>query len=130
MLLDLTGPTEMVLSDLDAPGLHIHGEAGGEGVGALQMFAASLVLCAASVLDAYAHGPLGAGTSDLRLCARWSYGERPARVDHIALTVTWPWLPAERRDAVDTCAVHRTLAQPPAMETHVETSAPDASATV
>lgn len=52
MLLDLTGPTEMVLSDLDAPGLHIHGEVAGEGFGALQMFAASLVLCAASVMDA------------------------------------------------------------------------------
>jgi hypothetical protein len=43
---------KFLCADLDAPGLHIHGEAGGEGFGALQMFAASLVLCAASVLDA------------------------------------------------------------------------------
>jgi uncharacterized OsmC-like protein len=123
MLLELRGKTDLQISGLEDPGMHLHGEAGGEGFGPLQMFAASLGLCVAAVLDAYAQGPLGMSTGNLRIGVRWSYGERPHRVDRFELDVVWPDLPDDRREvverAIESCAIHRTLEHPPQIETRV-----------
>jgi uncharacterized OsmC-like protein len=121
MVLDLIGPCSLEVRDLTEPTLHVHGDAGGEGFGAMQMFVASLALCSASVLQEYARGPLGADTRGLKLALRWDYGEKPYRIARIESIVSWPEVPASRRDAVvraiATCTIHRSLDRPPDLVT-------------
>jgi uncharacterized OsmC-like protein len=128
MLIDLLDVTEVEIRGLDDPMGHLHGSGGGEGFGPLQMFVAALGLCAASVLTAYARGPLGLSVAEVRLRLRWHYGEHPHRVARIALEVMWPGLPAERRAAVaravETCTIHRTLEHPPELVTTVSAATP------
>lgn len=120
----LQAPTELEVSGIDQPGLHIHGDAGGEGFGPLQMFAASLALCTASVLAYHAEEVAKIGVADLSVGIRWRYGERPYRVDRIETVVRWPSLPARRRGSIEravaACTVHRTLEHPPELSTRVE----------
>lgn len=117
------GSTELLLRNLGEPGLHLHGDAGGEGFGALQMFAASLALCTASVLTTYAKNVLKVDTQRLALGVRWEYAERPFRVGSMELVVRWPELPEDRVDAARraaaSCTVHRTLERPPDVTTTV-----------
>jgi uncharacterized OsmC-like protein len=124
MIVNLTGPAELEVGDFALPGLHVHGDAGGEGFGPLQMFAASLALCSASVLSEYARGPLATDTRGLRLKVTWAYGQRPHRVASIHVDVIWPELADDRRGAVkraiESCTIHRTLEHPPGMSVRVE----------
>jgi uncharacterized OsmC-like protein len=124
MKLNLPALTELELSELSLPGFVLEGDAGGEGFGALQMFAASATLCAASVLVHYAEHVLHVGYEQLSLGTRWSYTEDNRRVDRIELVVHWANLPENRRDAVrravETCTIHHTLEHPPELLTRVE----------
>lgn len=124
MLIHLHGATDLELTRLDEPGMHIHGDADGEGFSALQMLACSLVLCTGSVLAAYAEGVLEVGIEDLALRVRWEYAESPYRVGSMHVTIRWPQVPDDRieavKRAVKTCTVHRTFEHPPAIETTVE----------
>jgi uncharacterized OsmC-like protein len=126
MLVDLIGPTELELSQLSDPALHLHGDAGGEGFGALQMLAASLGSCTGSVLVAYSDNVLHVPVAGLRLRVRWRYAERPRRVEAFDLAIHWPELPEDRVDAVRraaaACTVHRTLERGPEVETTVARS--------
>ena len=123
MIIHLHGATDLELTNLDAPGLHMHGDADGEGFGALQMLAASLVMCTAAVLDGYARGVLKTDVRNLSLRARWEYAEKPYRVGSIDVTVRWPDVPDDRIEAVGravkACTVHRTLEHPPTITTKV-----------
>lgn len=123
MVIELHGATDLELAELAEPGMHVHGDADGEGFGPLQMFAASLVLCSASVLDAYARGVLETDVQRLSLRARWQYAERPHRVSRIDVTIRWPDVPESRLEAVEravaSCTVHGTLEHPPEIETRV-----------
>ncbi len=124
MDLVLHGPTELEVAKLSEPGLALVGDAGGHGFGPLQMLGASLALCTASVLHAYAHEVAKAPVSDLALRVSWSYGEHPHRVARIELVVRWPSLPEERRAAAEraaaSCTVHRTFEHPPELIARVE----------
>jgi uncharacterized OsmC-like protein len=122
--LRLHGPTEIEATEIDGgPHLHFEGDAGGEGFGPLQMFAASLALCAVSVLAAYDANVLHVGTARLSVRLRWHYDEHDGRVARMETAITWPELPENRIDAVrraaDSCTVHRTLEHPPVLETTV-----------
>lgn len=123
MILHLHGATDLELTDLEEPGMHMHGDAEGEGFGALQMFAASLVLCTAAVLDGYARGVLKKDVRNLSLRARWQYAEDPYRVGRIDVSIRWPDVPDNRLEAVKravkSCTVHRTLEHPPEITTEV-----------
>lgn len=123
MVIRLHGATDLELTDLDDPRLHIHGDADGEGFSALQMFAASLILCTASVLEGYASGVLDTDVGNLSLRAKWDYVEDPYRVGRIDMTVRWPDVPESRIEAVKravrSCTVHRTLEHPPEITTEV-----------
>ncbi len=123
MLIDLVAATELELRAVGDGAFHVHGDAGGQGFGALQMFAASLAMCTASVLATYAENVLHVPIDQLRLRVRWSYAERPYRVGEIELDVHWPELPEDRLDAVRraaaACTVHRTLERPPEVTTTV-----------
>src|SRR4051812_32256229 len=129
MIVTVIGPTELEVSDFAESSSHVHAPDAGEGFGPLQMFATSLALCSASVLDQYARGPLATSTDALRLRVRWTYGDRPHRVASLEVEVIWPGLadrhlPAVRR-AVESCTIHRTLEHPPAMAVRVRASERD-----
>ncbi len=93
-------------------GLHVAGQE----FGPLAMLGASLALCTASVVHAYAE------TAHLELAGievevRWDYAEDPHRVSAYALTLHLPTgVPAARRPALlraaETCTVHNTLVHP------------------
>lgn len=123
MILSLTGPTALELSGFGHGGFHVHGDAEGEGFGPLQMFAASLALCSAAVLDAYARGVLRISTEELVLRVEWEYAEKPHRIGRIRMDVIWPGLPENRVEstarALRSCTIHRTLEHPPPIETSV-----------
>lgn len=124
MELVLRAPTELEVARLDQPGLAIRGDADGEGFGPLQMLAASLALCTASVLHAYGHEVASTGVGDLSIDVKWGYGRHPNRVDRFEMTIRWPSLPEERRAAAEraaaSCTVHRTFEHPPEVITRVE----------
>ncbi len=123
MVVHLHGATDLELTDIEEPGFRVHGDAGGEGFGALQMFAASLVLCTAAVLDDYARGVLKTDLRNLSLRVRWEYFEDPYRVGRMEITVGWPDVPESRVEAVaravGVCTIHRTLEHPPELRTTV-----------
>ena len=123
MMIHLHGATDLELTSLNEPGMHIHGDADGEGFSALQMLACSLVLCTGSVLAAYAEGVLSASIERLSLRVRWEYADNPYRVGSMHVTVTWPEVPDDRieavKRAVKTCTVHRTFEHPPEIRTDV-----------
>jgi uncharacterized OsmC-like protein len=125
MELRLEGPTELEVAKLAEPDLEIVGDADGEGFGPLQMFAASIALCTASVLHGYAHQVLKVGVSSLSIRVCWSYGERPYRVDRMEMRIRWPEVPEDRVKAAEraaaTCTIHRTLEHPPELVTTVST---------
>lgn len=117
----LHAPTELELRAVEEPGLTIEGDAEGEGFGPLQMFAASLALCTASVLHVHAHEVAKLELNDLSLVVRWRYGDSPHRVDRIEMTIRWPSVPKKRRASIErvasACTIHRTLEQPPELVT-------------
>jgi uncharacterized OsmC-like protein len=123
MIIHLHGATDLERSDMAEPGLHVHGDAEGEGFGPLQMLAASLVLCTASVLESYARGVLQSDARDISVRVRWEYADKPYRVGRMDVTVRWPGLAEDRIEAaqraVQSCTVHRTLEHPPALATEV-----------
>lgn len=102
-----------VLVHADGNGLEVTGGS----FGALQMLAASLALCTASVLLQYAetarlhlHG--------LKIGVRWSYVDRPYRVGTYHVDLYLPdGLPEARQRALvraaEACTVHNTLTHSP-----------------
>jgi len=123
MELRLHGRTDIEVVEVATPGLEIVGDADGEGFGPLQMFAASLALCTASVLYGYAREVLDVGIDGLSVRVRWSYGERDSRVERVETTVRWPEVPEDRVAAAEraaaTCTIHGTLEHPPEVVTTV-----------
>ena len=80
------------------------------------MLASSLATCTFSVLHSWgSHAQLN--VDDLALEVRWTFGDDPHRVAEIAVTYTWPSLPANRvaaaRRVAEMCTVHATLMHPP-----------------
>ena len=124
MQLRLTRATELEATAFGEAGMDVVGDADGEGFGPLQMFAASMALCTASVMHEYGHHVLGVGVDRLTIRVRWSYGERPNRIDRMELTIRWPDVPEDRVDAARraaaSCTIHRTLEHPPEVVTSVE----------
>lgn len=125
MKLVLHDATDLEATEIDAGDhLHVEGDAGGEGFGPLQMLAASLALCTASVLSAYAENVVRVGTASLSVRVRWSYDD--GRVAGMQMAITWPELPEDRvepaRRAATTCTVHRTLEHPTGVVTTVSRS--------
>lgn len=86
------------------------------------MLASALGACELSVLSSWAeHARLDA--SNLALEIGWSFADNPKRLGEIDVTIVWPSLPAERRDAAiraaHLCAIHNTLSNPPTIRTEI-----------
>lgn len=82
------------------------------------MLGGSLAYCTFSVMYSWAtHAKLPA--DDLSIEVRWTFAEDPHRVGTMALTFSWPSLPAGRLAAAkrvaEMCTVHATLHHPPAI---------------
>lgn len=97
----------------------------GDHFGPVQMLAASLALCTASVIQAYAE-TAGLDVHGFAVELAWDYAEEPYRVGRYAMTLHLPaGVPPARHRAIvraaDTCTVHNTLLHPPAIETLVQT---------
>jgi len=80
------------------------------------MLASALGTCTLSVMHAWAeHASLDA--ADLALEVRWTFADKPHRVDSMHLTLDWPSLPEKRHEAArhvaEACTVHATLHHPP-----------------
>ncbi len=95
------------------------------------MLGSSLAVCTHSILHSWAsHAKLGA--DDLAIEVRWAFAEQPHRVGGIEVTLEWPSLPENRREAAKRaaklCPVHATLSIPPTITTTHRTSAAPADA--
>jgi putative redox protein len=90
------------------------------------MLGSSLAVCTHSVLHSWA-SHAGLGADDLAVEVRWTFAERPHRVDSMEVMLEWPSLPESRREAAKRaaklCTVHATLSTPPSLTTTLRTSA-------
>lgn len=123
MKIQMHDESDLTLSKFDEPDFEVDVD---EGVhahySALQMFATSLGLCTASVVETYGER-FDTSADDLSIRLAWSYAEEPYRVDDIEMTIDWPSLPESRQEAVrraaEKCTIHNTLHDPPEVDTRI-----------
>ncbi len=101
----------------------------GENFGPVQMLAASLALCTASVIHSYGENAR-LDLTGLAIEIQWEFAEDPRRVGSYHITLHVPPGISEARHraivrAADTCTVHTTLSHPPKFATVVQTADPD-----
>jgi uncharacterized OsmC-like protein len=117
MRVTVIGETEILVETTGA-GLEIEAAAPELDFSPLHMLAASLATCTLSVLLSWAM-QADLPMDDLEIGLSWEYLEDPYRVGSYDLTVDWPGLPDERRDAAlrvaEHCTVSHTLTVPPAI---------------
>ena len=93
------------------------------------MLGSGLAFCTYSVLASWASNAR-LNTDDIVIEVKWAFAEEPHRVGSIDMKVEWPSLPAARQTAAkrvaDMCAIHASLAHPPALTTTVLTASPAA----
>ena len=103
-----------------APGLLTIEAATAElGYSPFHMLASALASCTFSVLYSWAtHKTLS--PDYLSLEVRWRFADDPHRVSDMAVTFTWPSLPADRvgtaKRVAALCTVHATLMHPPTID--------------
>ena len=91
------------------------------------MLASSLASCTFSVMYSWAtHAKLS--VDDLVIDVAWKFGDDPHRVSDIAVSFTWPSLPAARiaaaKRVAEMCTVHATLMHPPTIGISANMPAP------
>lgn len=86
------------------------------------LLAASLATCTHAVLHSYGHNA-GIPLDDLTIDVSWEFGGSPYHVTRMEMTLDWPGLPTQRREAARRaaaqCTVHHTLEQGSHVETRV-----------
>jgi uncharacterized OsmC-like protein len=86
------------------------------------MLASSLAVCTYSVLHSWATNA-DIPADDLAVEVGYGYVEKPHRIGTMEVSLVWPSLPAERREAArraaGLCTIHRTLNAPPEITTVV-----------
>ena len=86
------------------------------------MVASGLAVCTYSVLQSWATNA-GIPADDLAVEVGFAYVEKPHRIGTMEVSLDWPSLPAERREAAKraagVCPIHRTLHAPPEITTVV-----------
>ena len=115
--------TDISVSLLHEPGFDIHSEDPQAYFGAVHMCVVSLAWCTFSVLASYGQR-IDAGVQDLSMRLRWSYAERPRRIDKVDMAIHWPQVPEARLDATmraaALCTLHNTLQRGLEIETSIE----------
>ena len=102
-----------------APGpLTIEAPTAGTEYSPFHMLGSSLASCTFTVLASWA-GHANIPFDDLVIDVRWTFAEKPHRVDAMALEFRWPSLPANRlaaaQRAAQLCTIHATLSHPPSV---------------
>ncbi len=122
MLLHVVAGEHLRLEVDGAPGLDVHGEQ----FGPLQMLAASLALCTASVISDYAT-TAQFKLADVVIDVHWSYSEEPYRIGlmHMHIRIG-SQVPHNRRQALIRaaerhCTVHNTLSHGATIKTTLVT---------
>lgn len=97
----------------------------GDSFGPVQMLAASLVLCTASVVKTYAE-TARLDVTGFVVDVRWTYADDPYRVGHYEIVLHLPpGVPVARHRAIiratNACTVHNTLLHAPHIETTLQT---------
>lgn len=121
MLLSIIDEQHVRLELDHADGLAVDGSP----FGPLQMLAASLALCTASVMEDYAT-TAQFHLHDLAIDVTWDYAEQPYRVGHMQLKLeVGPEVPASRQKALlraaeHQCTVHNTLTSATQIHTTME----------
>ena len=123
LLMRLLVDEQRVIVEGHEGGLQVEGGS----FGPLQMLAASLALCTASVVHTYGQ-TARLDLSELRVHVAWEYADDPYRVERFDLTLEVPATVSEARyaalvRAADTCTVQNTLSHPPNMRTQVVVAA-------
>jgi uncharacterized OsmC-like protein len=117
MKITLLGEDAIRLEATPGP-LTIEAERPDQSYSPYHMLGSSLASCEYSLLSSWAtHAKVSA--DDLAIEVRWSFVEKPHKVGAMTITLDWPSLPEDRREAakrvVAACPVHRTLTHPPTM---------------
>jgi uncharacterized OsmC-like protein len=114
-----SGPNQLELTQVSSPEVELQIES----LGAIELLAASLGVCTARVLDAYAANVAKVPIDSLAIRVSWELDEHPLRVGALDVGIVWPELPESRleaaRRAALTCTVHRTFSHPPTLMTRV-----------
>lgn len=88
------------------------------------MLASGLAMCTWSILESWADNKQ-MSTDGLAIDVSWEFVESPKRIGSMRVGITWPGLPAERKEqalrVAALCPVHKTLEHPP--EVKIEHSA-------
>lgn len=86
------------------------------------MVASGLATCIFSVLHSWG-GNSGISADDLAIEVSWSFADEPHRVGSYGISLRWPSLPENRRNAAvraaGLCPVHATLSHPPEITVEV-----------
>jgi uncharacterized OsmC-like protein len=92
----------------------------------LHMLAGSLATCSVAVLASWS-AQAGLDLDGLAIDVAWEYVDDPYRVGRYDMTVHWPGLPEDRKEAayrvIEQCTVEQTLLNPPEIETEIRAAA-------
>ena len=82
------------------------------------MLGSGLAMCTWSILESWADNK-SLSTDGLAIDVSWEFVESPKRIGSIRLGITWPGLPAERKEqalrVAALCPIHKTFEHPPAV---------------
>jgi uncharacterized OsmC-like protein len=130
MRIFLTGDTQILVQPTGAE-LEIESATPDVAFSPLHMLAASLATCTLSVIYSWAL-QAGLQIDDLEIGLIWEYVEDPYRVGSYDMSIRWPSLPAERRQAAqrvaEHCTVEHTLRVPPEISVGIAESGTDRGA--
>ncbi len=121
MLLTVVTPEQILLETGNYnEGLAVQGDE----FGPVQMLAASLALCTASVIQSYGE-TAQLDLEGLAIEVQWDFAEDPRRVGNYRVVLHLPASVPENRHraivrAADTCTVHQTLSHSPTLETTIQ----------
>ena len=121
--IELISSTEIALKQLHKPGFEISSSDPELHYGAIEMFVSSLAMCTFSVLAAYGER-VEVGVDALSIGLKWTYGEKPHRIDQVDMDVRWPEIPESKLDvamrSAATCTIHRTMTHSVEVETMID----------
>lgn len=125
MNIHLANATEVHLAHLGDETLNVTKENKAQPYSAIAMWITALGRCTYAVLDHYALR-LDLDPDNITEVLTWDFGHDPTIIKNIALTITWPELPENRRKAVERaahkCTIHTTIKNCVDINVHVVTT--------
>ena len=111
--IELAGSQESLTIDAPTPDRHYS---------PFDMLASGLATCTYAVLASWGE-QAKIDVSDLKIRVSWTHHAESHRVEKISMSLLWPSLPQERRQAAtraaSLCSIHKTLTTPPDIDIEV-----------